>query len=80
MREISVHPSVMRRLLAGKPVRISVIGGDDIREGDAVTVTDDDKVNTVVTRVKGIDRRIKGLTIMLLDDYATAFGGGDYGK
>lgn len=73
MITIYVHPTVMDRVKSGNISPILILTRYEIDVGDIVEVSDDDEVNTVITKVKSVKKKGTGLYQIELDDPATAF-------
>lgn len=73
MITIYVHPAVMDRVKSGNISPILILTQYEIDVGDIVEVSDDDEVNTVITKVKSVNRKGTGLYQIELADPATAF-------
>lgn len=72
MKTVYVHPAVMRRILSGNicPITTRTAG---LNEGDAVELSDEDEVNSIMTRIERVERRAAGLFRITVADPATAF-------
>ncbi len=75
MKTVYVHPAVMRRILSGNisPIATRCAG---LHEGDTVELSDEDEVNSVMTRIERVERRGSGLFRITVADPATAFHSG----
>lgn len=73
MKTVYVHPAEMRRLLSGNPAPIATRYGGSLTAGDTVEITDTDEAVSVITKVRGVEQRGRGLYRLTVADPATAF-------
>lgn len=68
---IYVHPSIMKRIKSGN--LSPIVTRYEVDVGDIVEVSDDEDINSVITKIKSVKKKGTGLYQIELDDPATAF-------